>query len=262
MRKVNSEYRKKIILKAVVDSYIHTAEPVGSNTLDARCNLGLSPATIRQAMAELERLGYISQPHTSAGRVPTDKGYRYYVDHLLEEREQVIHEEERERLEKKFRASLRQIRDMEELINEAVKFLSLVVRQAGVAICPRLRKSQFKYLQLIPIDHQKVRVILLTDTGGVRSFIIDAAGFKNYSGLNRLVRFLNQELEDKDLNRLDIHLLRKLEMKRDTLIEKSIERTQTLQMSIPGENTQKARRIFSALLVLMATLIEENGRLD
>ncbi|MBI3991346.1 MAG: heat-inducible transcription repressor HrcA [Candidatus Omnitrophica bacterium] len=236
MRKVNLEYRKKIILKAIIESYVQTADPVGSKILYARYNMGLIPATIRQTMSELERSGYIYQPHTSAGRVPTDKGYRYYVDFLLENKGEEDGRD-RERLEKKFYNNLKQNKDIDELIDSSLKLLTIIVNQVGIAICPRLKKSQFKYLQLIPGTSQRIQVILLTDSGAIRNFVISNPDFENDRAVYRLVNFLNQELRGEDIDRLDTHLMRKLEMKRDTLIERALELLKILELnSLPEEN--------------------------
>ncbi|MDD4494843.1 MAG: heat-inducible transcriptional repressor HrcA [Eubacteriales bacterium] len=159
--------RKKAILKAVIDDYINTAEPIGSRTIARKHELGLSSATIRNEMADLEMLGYLAQPHTSAGRVPSDKGYRMYVDELMN-------------ITRLTNDEIRCIRDaMEVKINEigqliklASTIMSHVTKYTSIALMPKLKGVKIKAIQVVPIDSFKALTIVVTEAGVVRNSMV------------------------------------------------------------------------------------------
>ncbi|NLM38291.1 MAG: HrcA family transcriptional regulator, partial [Firmicutes bacterium] len=135
--------RKELILKVVTDDYIESAEPVGSRTIARKYNLGLSPATIRNEMADLEESGYLKQPHVSAGRIPSQRGYRYYVDVLMQQ--QVLNEEEQEFIRLYFEDRSRQ---MDTILQQTVKILAQLTRYPSLMLGPTLQPSIFKHVQL------------------------------------------------------------------------------------------------------------------
>ena len=136
--------RKLIILKAIIQNYLETGEPVGSRTLTKYTDLNLSSATIRNEMADLEDLGYIFQPHTSAGRIPSDKGYRLYVDMLMEDKEQEITERENGLLEKTDK--------VEQVLRQAAKVLAANTNYATMVSSPVNNRNTLKFIQLSQVD--------------------------------------------------------------------------------------------------------------
>jgi len=156
--------RKKRILQAIVDDYIGTAEPVGSRTIAKKHELGLSSATIRNEMADLEEMGFLQQPHASSGRIPSDLGYRFYVDQLMRRYEFSVEEMSRMRQIMEL-----QIQELDRLILQASEFISKVTQYTTVAVTPKISKSAIKHLQLIPVDLYNILLIFITHAGIVRN---------------------------------------------------------------------------------------------
>jgi heat-inducible transcriptional repressor len=159
--------RKLEVLRAIVGDYVATEEPVGSKALADRHQLGVSPATIRNDMAVLEEEGYITQPHTSAGRVPTDKGYRLFVDRLSTvkplspaEKRAIAH-------------FLDGAVDLDDVVHRTVKLLAQLTRQVAVVQYPSLSRSAVRHLELVPIDAKRLLLVLITDTGRVEQRMVD-----------------------------------------------------------------------------------------
>src|SRR5208283_11644 len=140
---IDLDQRKAFILATVVYEYIATAEPVGSNTLTQKYNLGVSSATIRNEMAELEAGGYLEQPHTSAGRIPSDAGYRTYVDQLM--RPEALASEDQRRIHDEFRAASR---ELEGVIEQTTRLLSHLSKNLAIAIAPARESQTFRHIQL------------------------------------------------------------------------------------------------------------------
>src|SRR5947209_2563544 len=159
--------RKLEVLRAIVEDYVSTNEPVGSKSLVDRHQLGVSPATIRNDMAALEDDGYITQPHTSAGRVPTDKGYRLFVDRLSSVKP--LSSAERKAIE----AFLRGAVDLDDVVHRTVKLLAQLTHQVAVVQYPSLSKSSVRHLELVPVSTTRVLVVLITDTGRVEQRVVD-----------------------------------------------------------------------------------------
>ena len=162
--------RKKRILQAIIDDYIDTAEPIGSRTIARKYELGLSSATIRNEMADLEDMGYLAQPHTSAGRVPSDKGYRLYVDELMRVRD--LQKEESERMRTEMET---QINELNQLLKQASAVLSRYTRYTSMAVTPQLKASTIKSIQVVPIETGKAMVIVVTNAGIIRNTLVKIA---------------------------------------------------------------------------------------
>lgn len=162
--------RKRQILRAITHDYINTAEPVGSRTIARRYSLGVSPATIRNEMADLEEDGYLEQPHTSAGRIPSDKGYRFYVDALMDP--QGLSEQEIKQVHDTLRSEHGQ---MEDLVHESARLLALLSQYTSVVVAPNLSKGAIRRLQLIPLDEWNVLLVLVVDPGFVQSRIVETS---------------------------------------------------------------------------------------
>jgi len=180
------------VLRAIVMDYIRTAEPVGSRTISRKYGFSLSPATIRSTMADLEELGYVAQPHTSAGRVPTDRGYRFYVDALMDRPQ--LSRGEVEQIEHHVDPSKR---EMEELLREAGKLLSALSPYVAVVLAPR--ENQFRRVEFVPLAADRVLVILLADTGLVHHKTIAVDEAMRQDELDRIARYLTDLLGGRSL---------------------------------------------------------------
>ncbi len=202
--------RKMRILEAVTDDYISTAEPVGSRAIARRYNLGISPATIRNEMADLEESGYLEQPHTSAGRIPSQKGYRFYVDFIMkakgissEERQRIQHELEKKR------------REVDLLIEETAHILAQLSRYAAFVLSPMCKAGAFKRLELIPVDDRAVLVVLIVDPGLVKTHLVATARQLARSHLDSIASFLNSRLRNVPLSKMGSSLLRDVKAELD-----------------------------------------------
>jgi heat-inducible transcriptional repressor len=181
------EQRKKKILQALIHHYIKTGRPVGSSVLTEDYSFDLSPATVRNLMADLETEGYLTHPHTSAGRIPTDKGYRTYVDSLIELQKLVIEEERRAKQEYDART-----REMEEVLVQTSRILSALSQYSGFVMAPRQEHNLLQYIELVHLSDGKVLVIMVTNSGMVKHRIVEAAISR--SRLIELSNFLNAKL--------------------------------------------------------------------
>jgi len=159
--------RKRRILKAITHDYINTAEPVGSRTLARRYGFGVSPATIRNEMADLEEDGYLQQPHTSAGRIPSEKGYRFFVDALMSPKE-LSQDEVRQ-----IHSALGGYRQVEDVVHESVKVLALLSQHAAIVVAPSISHGTIRCLQIIPLDDLNVLLVLVVDPGFAQSRIVE-----------------------------------------------------------------------------------------
>ena len=157
----SSDDRRLDVLRAIVEDYVHTREPVGSKVLAERHGLGVSPATIRNDMAVLEEAGYIAQPHTSAGRVPTDKGYRMFVDRLAEVK--ALSPAEKNAIETFLAGAV----DLDDVISRAGRLLAQLTGQVAVVQYPSLRRSGLRHLEIIVLGDRRLLVVIITDTGRV-----------------------------------------------------------------------------------------------
>ncbi len=194
--------RKKAILRSIVDDYIHTAQPVGSRTISRKHELGLSSATIRNEMADLEELGYIAQPHTSAGRVPSDKGYRFYVDNLVQVQDLANEEMLRIRT-----AMDERIGELGELVRRAATLISAVTGYATVAMTPQAEENPIRSIQIVPVGGQRVLVIIVASGGVVNSRVVRLDAELSDEGIHCLSAFLDQRLSGKAVSDIRISLM-------------------------------------------------------
>ncbi|MDD5602827.1 MAG: heat-inducible transcriptional repressor HrcA [Eubacteriales bacterium] len=159
--------RKKSILKAIIDDYIDTAEPLGSRTIARKHGIGLSSATIRNEMADLEEMGFLCQLHTSSGRIPSNLGYRFYVDRLMKRKELVPEELET------IRSMLDDnISELTQLIRQVSVLIARITRYTSVAVTPRIARNRIKTVRVIPIDTYKGLVIVVTNTGIIKNNVV------------------------------------------------------------------------------------------
>jgi len=185
------EERRRKILAGIVRTYIETGMPVASKLLVSKYRLGLSSATVRNIMADLEKLGYITHPHTSAGRVPTDKGYRYYVDMLMEE-EQLTPVEKRKILMQLLNS---QYEEIENLMEEALDIVCNYTRQLSFLFYNRENSIYVEKINLIPITRNKILVVIITESGDVLHFFLEGEELPSHEKLEKFTNFLNSEFK-------------------------------------------------------------------
>jgi heat-inducible transcriptional repressor len=177
--------RHREVLRAIIRDYIATAEPVGSRAVSRRYAFNLSPATIRNIMADLEETGYLTQPHTSAGRVPTDQAYRYFVDSLIARRP--LSRAEASRIEDRVRPVAGEV---EELLRETSRALSLLSHHMGVVLAPRLEQTTFRGVECVPLAGSRVLVVLVAESGLVQHRVIPLDEAVGQDELDRISRLL------------------------------------------------------------------------
>lgn len=185
--------RQLEILKAIVDEYVATEEPVGSKTIASRAGLGISPATIRNEMAVLEDAGLITQPHTSAGRIPTNKGYRVFVDQL--DQIKPLSNAERKAIENFLDGSS----DLDDVISRTVRLLAQVTKQVAVVQYPSLIKAKVRHIELVLLNPNRVMIVLITDTGRVEQRMVELPFDINESALSYLHNKLNLAIATQSL---------------------------------------------------------------
>jgi len=185
--------RKKLILKAIVDDYISTAEPVGSRTIEKKYNLGLSSATIRNEMADLEEMGLLNQPHTSSGRVPSLAGYRMYVDELMSQYSLTIEEINvlRSVMEDK-------IDFLDKIISKTSGIMSQLTNYTSVAVGPRLMRGSIKNIRLILVNEKIVLTIIITNEGIIKDKKVILSTSVSDDELKRLENAINDNLSGID----------------------------------------------------------------
>jgi heat-inducible transcriptional repressor len=204
--------RAQQLLKLLVESYIRDGQPVGSRTLSRDLGLKLSAATIRNVMADLEELGFVSSPHTSAGRVPTDKGYRFFVDTLLK-----FQPLERDRIAE-FQTRLGEhANDPKALVAAASKLLSSVTRLAGVVTLPRQSHAAISQIEFMPLSDNRVLAIMVVNQREVQNRILQLDRYYSADELRRASNYLTQELRGKELSQVRDHLLSQLKETREHL---------------------------------------------
>lgn len=176
--------RAQLLLKTLVEHYISDGQPVGSRTLSKCSGLDLSPATIRNVMSDLEELGFIASPHTSAGRIPTQRGYRFFVDTLLTIKP--LQTQEIQRLEYELSSP-----DPQELISSAAGLLSSLTQFAGLVMIPKRKSIAFRHLEFLPLTEKRILLIIVTSDGNVQNRIIVADKPYTSSELSQATNFFN-----------------------------------------------------------------------
>ncbi|MDR1541481.1 MAG: heat-inducible transcriptional repressor HrcA [Clostridiales bacterium] len=197
--------RKIRILEAIINDYILTAEPIGSRTIAKKYGLGISSATIRNEMSDLEDMGFIIQPHASAGRVPTDKGYRLYVDRLMRRRE--LTDEEARFLQSVIANNINQI---DYMMQETARAIAVLTKCAIVVSEPQVKKTTIKHIQLVPVDEQAFVMVLVTDSKVVKNHLIYLDQVPDEQALARMSAFINESLRELCVEDIDSSLAKKL----------------------------------------------------
>ena len=192
--------RKARLLRAVVHEFIYTEKPVGSKSLTERYSLGVSPATIRNELAVLEEQGYLSHPHTSAGRIPTDRGYRFYVDALSGVGELARAQEET--IARFFEGAA----DLEETLQRTSLLLSSLTQYTAMVSPPALDRSRLRHIEVVGLGRRVVMLVLIVDSGRVEKRLVETAQDVAVEDLESLRRLLNERLADERLSRAELIL--------------------------------------------------------
>ncbi|EQD83388.1 heat-inducible transcription repressor HrcA [Saccharopolyspora erythraea NRRL 2338] len=193
MTTVNADQRRFEVLRAIVADYVSTNEPVGSKALVDRHNLGVSSATVRNDMATLEEEGLIAQPHTSAGRIPTDKGYRLFVDRLHEIKPLTGAER------RAIQAFLDGALDLDDVMRRSVRLLAQLTQQVAVVQYPTLTRSTVRHVEVVPITPARLMLVLITDTGRVDQRMVDLGDVIGDDEVGRMRTVLNSAMAEKRL---------------------------------------------------------------
>lgn len=200
------EDRKKNILKIIIDDYVFTGEPIGSRTISKKYDFGLSPATIRNEMSDLEEMGYLFQPHTSSGRIPSDKGYRLYVDELMK----------LDKLSKKEIAFIREvliedINQAQEIVRRATSILSMLTHYTTIATMPSIRENTIKHIQLIPIDMTSILLVIVTESGVVKNNMIRLQSPIENDFIVQFSNILNQKLLGLAIENITLTIIQQIQ---------------------------------------------------
>ncbi len=248
--------RGRQILKAVVQDYIRTAEPVGSRTVAKHCGLGLSAATIRNAMADLEEMGFLFQPHTSAGRVPTEQGLRYYIDNLLEKEdlswgEQIAIEE----------GLSKPSADLAGILKKAVNVLAKISGHAAIISAPRLKGEYIRHVEFVKIKSGLILVVCVLASGLVQNRLISIEQDLSEETLSRLSEYLNSKLRTRDLDQAREEILKEMEEDRrvfeslwEDLFSGTIEKADDEEVYIGGQANLLDEPEFSSVDKMRALL--------
>lgn len=194
--------RKKKILEVVIKDYINNAEPVGSRTISKRYDLGISPATIRNEMADLEEMGFLMQPHTSSGRIPTQKAYRYYVDEIMQVQKLAaairrdIHE-----------GYLNFAGEMENTMNHTANVLSSLTNYTSIVMAPRISRFNCKHVQIIPLIRERILMIIVTVEGIAKNIEMNLSREIDQNEALRISNVLNAMLKNMALQELSASLI-------------------------------------------------------
>ncbi|MBO4902924.1 MAG: heat-inducible transcription repressor HrcA [Lachnospiraceae bacterium] len=191
--------RKRTILFAIIKTYLETGEPVGSRTISKFTDLNLSSATIRNEMSDLEEMGYILQPHTSAGRIPSDKGYRFYVDTLMADKEKEVDEMKEILIEKADK--------MEQMLKTAARSLAVNTNYATMISAPQIHRNKLKFIQLSRMERDKIVAVIVVEGNIIKNEIIDVDGELSDETLLKLNILLNTNLNGLSIEEINLGMI-------------------------------------------------------
>ena len=194
--------RKITILKAIIKTYLETGEPVGSRTISKYTDLNLSSATIRNEMSDLEELGYIVQPHTSAGRIPSDKGYRFYVDQIMQEKEEEVTEIKD--------LMLKRVDRVELLLKQMARILAQNTNYAALISAPHYHRNNLKFIQLSRVDDGKLLVVIVVEGNMIKNTMIPISQQLSDEGLLNLNILLNNALNGLTIEEINLDVISRL----------------------------------------------------
>jgi len=196
--------RKVEILKAIIHSYIEEGEAIGSRTISKKYNLGVSSATIRNEMSDLEELGYLIKPHTSAGRVPSDKAYRLYVDNLL------VNKEKNKYYKQIKRILQDEINEMDMFLKNSSRILAQLTKYTSLIIAPQFKKSKLKHIQLVSVSKNKVLIVMIMQNNIVKNVILNLKTPIPEHQLSKISNLLNEKFTGLRLDKIDLQLKKKI----------------------------------------------------
>lgn len=270
--------RKKKILQAIIRNYLETGEPVGSRTISKYTDLNLSSATIRNEMADLEELGYIIQPHTSAGRIPSDKGYRLYVDTMMEEKEKEVEEMKEMLLEREDK--------METLLKQVVRVLAQNTNYATMISAPQINRNKLKFIQLSRVDADQILAVIVIEGNMIKNHMLTVPDGLDDETLLKLNMLLNTHLNGVPIEEINLGLITAMKQQAGThgaivgevldAVAEVIKEEEDLEIYTSGTNNifkypeladnQKASQLISAFeekhplsTLVQETLADETG---
>lgn len=194
--------RKKKILQIIIEDYISSAEPVGSRTIARKYDLGLSPATIRNEMSDLELLGYLEQPHTSAGRIPSAQAYRFYVDALIEPG--TLTDNDMALIDGWYNERRRNIDD---IFQSTAKILSRMTQNVSMVLTNQQTIANFCYLKFLPLDSQHAILCIVADDGSIDTNVVDIPLGMSSEEMDYLAGKMSKLLEDRNLSNISVEIL-------------------------------------------------------
>lgn len=234
MGELELNIRKKQVLSAIIYDYILTAEPVGSRVVAKKYGLGLSPATIRNTMADLEDMGYITQPHTSAGRMPTDKGYRFYVDSMVNI--QKLTPKEESKIQRQYHDRKN---ELDEIMQVTSFHLSMITNYTGVVLAPPLRNSLLERIDFIKLDGNRVLLLIVSDSGWITNKIVALESEVNNSELKEISKILTERFAGMSfdvINNVGINVIEEEASKYSVIMQKTKELAQKAFSLMKGKN--------------------------
>ena len=202
MMEMQLDERKTKILQAIIRNYLETGEPVGSRTISKYTDLNLSSATIRNEMADLEEMGYIIQPHTSAGRIPSDKGYRLYVDTMMEQKDKELQEMKEMMLEKEDK--------MDTLLKQVAKLLAVNTNYASMISAPAVHKNKLKFIQLSRVDVNQMLAVIVMEGNVIRNNILPVSEELSDENILKLNILLNTHLNGLAIEEINLAMIQNL----------------------------------------------------
>jgi len=229
--------RKKQVLNAIIKDYVANAEPVGSRTITKKYDLGVSPATIRNEMSDLTDDGYIEQPHTSSGRVPSGKGYRFYVDHLMEK--QKLTNSQKQQIRDVVRGD---VSEMDEFMRSCVNMLSRFSNYAAIAAIPETGHGTVENIQLVLVNDHQVLAVILASTGIIRHKLIDLPIPINQQQLALIEEALMKRLRGAEMRSVSYELLADLLCDYQTQAKMAEQALALLERTLAQESS---RRVFT-----------------
>ena len=201
--------RSQNILEAIVEDYIVSAEPVGSRAISRRHSFSLSPASVRNVMFDLEEMGFLCSPHTSAGRIPTEKGFHYYIDSLLKVRDLSQAEESQLRKNYRFKGM-----KMEDIMQEVGRVMSGLSNYTGLVMAPKFASTIFRQIEFVRLSHGRLLVIYVSETGLVQNKVIEADAGLGQRDLEQISNYLNRELNGMSIQAVREKISRELKTER------------------------------------------------
>jgi heat-inducible transcriptional repressor len=240
--------REQLLLRVLVGSYIRDGEPVGSRALSRESGLSLSSATIRNIVSDLEQLGFVSSPHTSAGRVPTDKGYRFFVDSLLKSRTPIENDPVFADLKRQLDANRD---DSKALVAAASQLLSSVTRLAGVVTLPRAQQASITQIEFVGLSDNRALVILVFNDREVQNRIIQLERYHTSDELRRAANLLTERCRGKTLSQVRADILREMQETRESMNALMKDAISVAERVFTGEEAKRMEYVIAGETNLM-----------